>query len=582
MHSIFIFAGLAGLFLGWNLPNHYPLWTTFHSELISSVGVGLLFIGMLWPATPFTLRRASVRATLRVERVRLPLPRAVQVWLLIALLSPVQYLFGSFDFYGDALLGFLYTLGVALSVYTGYLWAAQVGSAKVLRALFLSVVSAGLAAGGVAFWQWMRLPTAGWWAMELIDSRPYGNFAQPNLFGLFMVMGVVCATALFETRVLQHRFSYYLVLVFFGWAMLVSESRASVLAMLSVAAFWFVTNWRMPTRLRWYEVATALALGWAVSRSLASIETALYLKAAVARATLEVGPREAIWLQFWAAIKAHPWAGYGFGQGVAALREVAAHTGPARNTIYAHSFVLDLMVWVGIPLGLILTAALGRWMGGWLRKGEDVGLMAQRHSVFAFWLALVVQSLLEFPYAHTFFLLPAALLAGAIARMPQMPQGAADSLSPPRFVASRPALALAALAAVLLALTAWDYLQFETEFRANRFDKGHFERPAEHDAHLGPVMLDQLAALNASAHYKIERGMPPEQIERLGRLARRFHLLPTRVDYAKALALNGRMPDAQAELQMIRGIYHPALWARIERDWLDWLEQHRSDLIPSR
>ena len=261
---------------------------------------------------------------------------------------------------------------------------------------------------------------------------------------------------------------------------------------------------------------------------------------------------------------------------------MAAHTGPARNTIYAHSFVLDLMVWVGIPLGLILTAALGRWMGGWLRKGEDAGLMVQRHSVFAFWLALVVQSLLEFPYAHTFFLLPAALLAGAIAKMPQMPQGAADSPSPPRFVASRAALALAALAAVLLALTAWDYLQFETEFRANRFDKGRFERPAEHDAHLGPVMLDQLAALNASAHYKIERGMPPEQIERLGRLARRFHLLPTRVDYAKALALNGRTADAQAELQMIRGIYHPALWARIERDWLDWLEQHRVELIPPR
>ena len=579
MHSIFVFAGLAGLFLGWNLPNHYPLWTAFHSELITSVGVGLLFIGMLWPATPFSLRRASAIATSRVKRVRLPLPRVVQVWLLIAMVPAVQYLIGRFDFYGDALLGSLYALGVAMSVYTGYLWAAQAGSAKVLRTLFLTVLWAGLAAGGVAFWQWMRLPTAGWWAMELIESRPYGNFAQPNLFGLFMVMGVVAATALFEMRVLRHRLSYYLVLVFFGWAMLVSESRASVLAMLSVAAFWFITKRRVPTRLRWYEVAAALMVGWAVSRSLASIETALYLKAAVARVTLEVGPREAIWLQFWAAIKAHPWAGYGFGQGVAALREVAAHTGPARNTIYAHSFVLDLMAWVGIPLGLILTAALGRWMWGWLPKDDDAGLMVQRHSVFAFWLALVVQSLLEFPYAHTFFLLPAALLAGSIT---PMPWGAAKSPSPPRYVASRAASALAAVAAVLLALTAWDYLQFETEFRANRFDKGRFERPAEHDVHRGPVMLDQLAALNASAHYKIERGMPLEQIERLGRLAKRFHLLPTRVDYAKALALNGRPAEALAEMQMIRGIYHPALWAKIERDWLDWQEQHRSELVLPR
>ena len=131
----------------------------------------------------------------------------------------------------------------------------------------------------------------------------------------------------------------------------------------------------------------------------------------------------------------------------------------------------------------------------------------------------------------------------------------------------------------MLALTAWDYLQFETEFRANRFDKGRFLRPAEHEPHSGPVMLDQLAALNASATYQIGPGMPPDQIERLGRLARRFHLLPTRIDYAKALASNGRMVDAQAELQMIRGIYHPLLWAQIERDWLDWLEeQHRAEL----
>ena len=579
MRSIFIFLGLIGLFLGWNLPNHYPLWTTFHGELTAAAGACLVFIGTLCSQAPFSLRLEQPRSRESVGQARLSLPTAARAWLLVGLLPPLQYLAGLFDFYGDALLGFLYAVGAAMTVYTGYLWAAQAGSAKVLRALFLTVLWAGLAAGGAAFWQWMRLPTAGWWAMELIESRPYGNFAQPNLFGLFMVMGVVAATALFEMRVLQHRFSYYLVLMFFGSAMLVSESRASALAMLSVAVFWFITSRRVPTRLRWYEVAAALALGWGVSRSLASIETALYLKAAVARVTLEVGPREAIWLQFWAAIKAHPWAGYGFGQGVAALREVAAHTGPARNTIYAHNFVLDLMVWAGVPLGLILAAALVRWMLGWLRKDDNADSMLQRLWVFAFWLALAVQSLLEFPYAHTFFLLPAALLAGAIT---PTPWDAANSPSPPRYVASRAALGLAAAVAVLLALTASDYLQFETEFRANRFDKGRFEHPAEHDAHRGPVMLDQLAALNVSAHYEIERGMPPEQIERLGRLAKRFHLLPTRVDYAKALALNGRPAEAQAEMQMLRGIYHPALWAKIERDWLDWQAQHRSDLIPPR
>jgi len=61
----------------------------------------------------------------------------------------------------------------------------------------------------------------------------------------------------------------------------------------------------------------------------------------------------------------------------------------------------------------------------------------------------------------------------------------------------------------------------------------------------------------------------------------RFHLLPTKMEYAKALALNGRMAEAQRELQMIRAIYHPSLWALIEKDWLGWLDEHRAELPPA-
>ncbi len=258
-----------------------------------------------------------------------------------------------------------------------------------------------------------------------------------------------------------------------------------------------------------------------------------------------------------------------------ALREVAAQMPPGRNTIYAHSVVLDLMAWFGIPVGLGLALALGAWMLSWLHRTENIELSAQRHWVFAFWLALAVQSLLEFPYAHTFFLLPAALLAGAIARAPV---GGIDSSPIRRVKPSVPALALAAVCAGLLSLTTLDYLQFEEEFRVNRFERARFAGTEEHIVHVGPTILDQLAALNASAHYKIGPHMALDEIEQLGRLARRFHVLPTRIDYAKALALNGRMAEAEVELQMIRGIYHPTLWSRIERDWLAWLKEHHADL----
>ena len=581
MRNAFLFLGLAGLFLGWNLPNHYPLWTTFHSEWIAAFGIGLLFIGVLWPRSVVKSQRiaaAAARAAGLLEPMthpaglRVEMPLAARTWLLVALLAPLQYAAGKLDFYGDALLGFLYPLGVALAIYIGLLWAAQDGRAAVLRALFLTMLWAGLAAGGIALWQWVRLPTAGWWAMELIGERPYGNFAQPNLYGLAMVLAIVSATALFEMRVLAHRASYYLLLLFFGFAMLVSESRASLVAVLAVSGFWLLTQSRVAARLRWYEVVLAVALGSALHAGLAGIEQVLHLKAAVAREVLDVGPREAIWAQFRAAIQAHPWVGYGFGQGVLALREVSAGMAPGRNTIYAHNVALDLMTWIGVPLGLGLLTALGGWMLSWLRSSTSPELQAQRRFVFAAWLALAVQSLLEFPFAHLFFLLPAAVLAGAISG----PGPVALTAAAPAHLGRGPgashwAVALGALGAVLLALTTWDYLQFEGEFRAIRFDKGRFGDLILREPHQGPVMLDQLAALNASAHYRITPGMAPVEIDQLARLARRFHLLPTRVEYAKALALNGRRAEADAELQILRGIYHPSLWLQIERDWVEWL-----------
>jgi Virulence factor membrane-bound polymerase, C-terminal/O-Antigen ligase len=569
MRTLLIAIGLAGLLLGWGMPNHYPLWTTFQCEFASAAGIGSLFAGLLIPSI--------ASSKLKSPNYSLRIPLASKTWLVVALIPALQFATGRLDFHGDLVLGALYFAGAGLAIYVGHLWVVQESAATALRGIFLTVLIAAIGSGGLAFWQWMRLPHPGWWAMELINSRPYGNFAQPNLFGLLMVMGIVSASALFEMRVLQHRFSYWLVLLFLGGSMLVSESRASLFAAISLAGLWFASQSRVPTRLRWYEVLLALILGAVVHGALVHIEELLYLRATATRSILEVGPREAIWLHFWAAIQAHPWAGYGFNQGVAALREVADQVQPSRNSVYAHNVVLDLMVWFGIPLGAAMTAALLAWMASWLRKTADPVLMAQRHWVFAFWLALLVQSLLEFPFAHAFFLLPAALLAGAVTGPPSL--GASTSPRP-RFVASPAAIALAAVAAVLLGLTTWDYLQFETEFRANRFDKGNFATPAVHEPRSGPVMLDQLDLLNRSAHYEIRRGMPPAEIESLGHLARRFHLLPTRFEYAKALALNGRMPEANVELRMIRSVYHPLLWAQIERDWLAWLARERLEIKP--
>lgn len=570
MRNFLLYGGLAALVLAWNLPNHYPLWTTFHGELTAAAGVCLLFLATLW--RPMPAATAPPTNAGGQQLFALPLPTSARVWFLVALLPLAQYFTGALVFRGDALMGFMYALGVVMALYTGYLWASQEGSARVLESIFLAIVWAGLAAGGVALAQWLQLPAPSWWTLDLGASvRPYGNLAQPNHFGLLMVMGIVAATALFEARVLSHRLSYGVVLFFFGWCMLISTSRASALALLSIVAFWFITYRRVASRLRVPAVLLALVVGLVAYKSLGHIEDSLYLQEVAARAPLEIGPRELIWRHFWAAILEHPWLGYGFGQGILAIREVATQVQPSRNSVFAHNFVLDLMTWVGVPLGLAISLALGAWMLRWLRKAGSAALSAQRHWVFALWLALVIQSLLEFPYAHTYFLLPAALLAGAVIALPSSHSAFARAT---RYTASWPAVALAGVAMALLTALTSDYMQLEDDFRSLRFGKAGYVYAVKHHDLVDPWILDQLVALTAAGQLKLRPGMPPDQLELLGTVAQRVHLLPVQMDYAKALALNGRLMEAQAEMRIIRSLWPPATFALIERDWQDWLKEN--------
>ncbi len=575
MRDLILLCGLAGLFLGWNAPNHYPPWPAFHLEYAAACGACLIGLAVFaWP-TAADGKQGAAHAAPAPRTIRLPLPAATRIWVLAALWPVLQYLTGGLPFFGDAVIGLLYGLGVALCIYAGHLWGAQEGSARVLRLLFLTMVVSSLAANGMAIVQWLRLGTPGWWAMQLIDDRPYANLAQPNHFGLLMVFAIVAVTALFESAAITSRSIYGLALAYFGWGVVISQSRASMLALLAVVLCWLATQARTRTRLQMRFVLPATAAACLLAVAYAPIQEALLLSTAGPRDGTEVGPRQWIWLHFWAAIMERPWAGYGFNQAVLALAEVAERVHPSRNAVFAHNVVLDLMAWFGIPLALAMSAAFMAWMASWLRRAPNPTLMAERHWVFAIWLAVLVQSLLEFPYAHTYFLLPAALLAGAItpARMLDRPTLGAVRVGPGRVAAT-----LVVATASTLGWLGWEYFQLEDDFRLSRFERANFSGQAQERTLESPLLLDQLGALNASARFAIVPHMPPDQLQALGVLARRFHILSTRMDYAKALALNGRLAESESELTIILSVYDQKRGERIGREWRAWLAEHQTSI----
>jgi hypothetical protein len=81
--------------------------------------------------------------------------------------------------------------------------------------------------------------------------------------------------------------------------------------------------------------------------------------------------------------------------------------------------------------------------------------------------------------------------------------------------------------------------------------------------------------MTASAHLEIRAGMPAEEIANLRTLTRRFHFLPLRLDYARALDLNGRLPEAEHEIQILHGLYQPYRFKLIEQQWRNWLHENQ-------
>ena len=115
MRQLLLLGGLAGLVLGWNMPNHYPLWTSFHGELAAVVALSLLFGGLSWPAS----------TTAATTRVAFGLSTSARLWLVLAAIPVLQYAAGMLAFRGDAALGLLYGLGVVLALHVGRMWVAQ-------------------------------------------------------------------------------------------------------------------------------------------------------------------------------------------------------------------------------------------------------------------------------------------------------------------------------------------------------------------------------------------------------------------------------------------------------------------------
>ncbi len=522
----------AALCLAWLLPNHYPPWNSFQSESVVAIGLLLFAFGTLG------------------KRRQAGAPPTAWVVMVVAAIPPLQRAAGQLAFSGDAFVSSLYLLGLATAVCVGFTAASSraVGFSALLAT---ATLAAALASSTITAAQCLDIQGGTWRADIAFGSRGIGNLGQPNNLATLIGLGATGLWLLYE----QHRVRSAPAIAALSMLLIgstLTQSRTALLfgpalLLLRLAIRQRTTPWRVPPGI----VIGAIAVQWVLALSWPTVRhvTGLDAPDSLSQIVLQSG-RTAVWPVLIDGALQKPWFGYGWLQtGAAQLAVAERHPQVDELFLQAHNIFLDLVIWCGVPLGLLLSALIVVWFVNRVRDTVDreaaIGLMG---------IALFgVHSLLEFPQQYAYFLLPIGLWVGVI----EARRGA------PTIGSHWMPKALAVGAAALAIAVAWDYPAVEEDFRLVRFET----------LSIGPLRATQpapdapfLSSLTAYTRFirtPITANMPAGTFAHMDAVVRRYPYSTVLYRYAKGLALNGQLPLALQMMTKLRHIHGEPRYQRL-------------------
>lgn len=524
---LWILLGFAGLALGFLLPGHFLPWPAFRREVVAAVGVLALAIAAL------------------LQGQVLVWPRMAILVFVLAISPTLQWWSGIILFRGDALLVVMYLAAFACAICIGATLASGTHRDAFIDCFAGFVVSVSILSAGIALFQW--LGPVGWepWieSMPPRNHRAFANMMQPNQLATLLLAGVAVVLRWWEQRRIGG-WSAALAAVWLGWGVVITGSRAAWVIIAVGVLWWLAMRRRAALRLRGMHViawlvffVVAVLLHPALLSHVNSDSAALLAQEHSTTIRLEAGTRPIHWAVLIDAIKLAPWFGYGWNQiPMAQAAASANHPATAEWIQHSHNLVLDLLVCLGLPAGLLVCAVLLGWFVKHARGCRD----ATSWSLMLVLLAIFVHALLEHPLHYAMWLLVAGLLIGALGEL--VPRSARPWRAP-RISLAVPAVALAGS----LALVVHEYTRAEELLRDQRLAMVGIGAPAVAQPDPGWLLVDVWAAYLAAGTTHIKSGMPEADIERLRRIAARFSYPNLLFFYAHASAINGN-PEAARQV----------------------------------
>lgn len=537
------------LILSFLLPGHYLPWLTVYHEFLAFTA-GLLIVSMLL--------NFRIVATIKLPYIYLAL--IVPILILVA-----QYASDIIYFSGDVLIVSIYLISFLAMIIAGYnLAGLDSSSPALLNWLASAITIAAIISVCLALYQWLLQSSSIWIADLPPNGRPFANLAQPNQLATLLSMGLAGVLFFYEKHQI-HRISSSLLALLLLFGIALTQSRTPWLMAVFFAVLWLWKFKAAPRRL-----PRPWAFAW-VSIFVCMIFVLPYLAdwlqlGGVSSVTqrAKASSRWSIYLQFVHAIIDGPLWGYGWQQAATAQLAVAPLYAKLEYTEYTHNIFLDLLVWNGPVLGSLIIVAVSFYLIrlAFLARSTENLFVLMAVGFF------LLHSLLEYPHAYAYFLLPVGLLIGCLqAEFP------CKVWSIPRWCV----LTFMTISIGLYAVIWQEYRLIEEDFRLMRFEKNRVgtlkaDKPAP-----DVILLTQLQAQTKHLRLPATTNMSADELAELARFAKRFTHPAALFKYAQALALNGQPDDAYQQLMLIKRLHGEKMFSAGILE-LDTLKEKHSEL----
>lgn len=376
-------------------PVHTLPWAGFFSEFLCFIA-SLLLLPCLF------------KQDIKIPKITLPL-------LIISFIPLLQFLFGKIFYFSIAFFSFTYLFYFWLMIVVGLNFSinkSNILNIHFFLAFFFLVVS--IISSIFAIVQWLGLSSDSNIIMNFSGNRPYANMAQPNHLATFLFFGLFSCWYLYEKKVLNKFFISLLIFIFLFTIALTQARVAWVIMIFSIIYLCFFNkkiNLKLSKNYLFilvvFFIGSVCIIPYVNIFLLQSFD--LVMTNSITERMSEKNGRIVIWNQMLNAIIQKPWLGYGWSQTTAAQYSVIDEIQGKEWVISAHNLMLDIIVWCGIPLGLIVICFI-------LYLYVKIFLSVKKiEGIFCVLVisAIAVHSLLEFPIYYSYFMIPIGLLVGS-------------------------------------------------------------------------------------------------------------------------------------------------------------------------